>query len=220
MAHGKAPAFIEQDGVRIQRDGGIPEAAHHLHFAGIVPDVGRHDTAGARRPLHLAHGLGLIGHEIEHEPRNCGVEHAVRDRDRLGVANLKGRARIGYLVASANETKPSEGSTPVTLRGDAPSRITSHRAPVPQPISSQSFFCGQFSHAADCPGDRPAPSSDIGPHRPDRLPQNLLAFLSHGMASNCLARRLHRTLRACESTSRNRGSERDDARWPWLERPI
>jgi len=40
------------------------------------------------------------------------------------------------------------------------------------------------------------------------------------MASNCLARRLHRTLRACESTSRNRGSERDDARWPWLERPI
>jgi hypothetical protein len=36
----------------------------------------------------------------------------------------------------AKETKPSEGSTPFTRRGDALSTITSHNAPVPDPTSS------------------------------------------------------------------------------------
>ncbi len=39
MAEGKAHAFVERSGARIDGGRGIPEVAQEFHLAGVVPDV-------------------------------------------------------------------------------------------------------------------------------------------------------------------------------------
>ena len=65
---------------RIQFGGGGPKSPQELHTTGILPKVGRHDSALASGARHLAYRLVMIGHEIQHEPRDYNVERGAFDR--------------------------------------------------------------------------------------------------------------------------------------------
>jgi hypothetical protein len=87
---------------------------HHLHLAGVIPNVGPDNAVGACHPFHFANCLCLVRNEIYDKTGHGRVEGGVSNRQFLRITNLKGCAPIGHLVACESDTKPSEGSTPVT----------------------------------------------------------------------------------------------------------
>jgi hypothetical protein len=68
LAHQKAATFVPVGRFRIELDGRVPEVAHELDLAGIVPDIEGDDSAGVGDPPHLPQRSGSIGNRVQHEP--------------------------------------------------------------------------------------------------------------------------------------------------------
>lgn len=103
IADRKAFAFIERRGRRIEGSGGIPEMAHQLHLAGIIPDVERDRAARSHHPAHFAHRLGSVRNEIEHEAGDRGVMFRIGQRQLPRIARFEPGPRIADLIASEGE---------------------------------------------------------------------------------------------------------------------
>src|SRR5262245_27362469 len=73
--------------------------AHHLHLAGVVPDVGPDDATGTCHPLHFGNCFCLVGNEIYDEARYGRVIRTSSNRQFLRITNLKGRAPICHFEA-------------------------------------------------------------------------------------------------------------------------
>lgn len=120
MADWKPPAFVERDGRRIEINRRIPEATHHLHLAGMVPDIGGNDAARARGSSHFADSLRLIRYEIDDQGCDHRIEGIVVDRQRPRVTDPE----HGAIVTSRPPWRASAGSR----RG---ARCSRKRASVP-----------------------------------------------------------------------------------------
>jgi hypothetical protein len=90
----ESATFVERKGGGIERDRGVPEMAHHLHVAGVVPNIGSDGPVGTRHPRHLAHGSPRVAHEIEDKTGDRGIEFGVSKGKRLGVGKLEGYAFV------------------------------------------------------------------------------------------------------------------------------
>src|SRR5512143_1512228 len=53
VAYGKAPTLVEGKGVCIQSNCCIPEVTHHLHLAGVIPNVCRNRASRPRCSFHF-----------------------------------------------------------------------------------------------------------------------------------------------------------------------
>jgi hypothetical protein len=71
-------------GRRVELAHGAPELAQRAAAARVIPHAGRHDSAGPGDPAHLPQPRGRVGHEVDDELRDRGVERAVRERQPLG----------------------------------------------------------------------------------------------------------------------------------------
>src|SRR5262252_5246071 len=101
MTHRKTAAFVKRTGAWVHGDRGVPEVSHHLHLAGIIPNIGTDDAEGACHPLHFAYCFWLIGNEIYYKARHCCMTYivpeialATRD-DILGILDLQEQNLLG-----------------------------------------------------------------------------------------------------------------------------
>ena len=75
-------------GVRIELARRLPERAERTLSTAVVPDARRHDTALARHASHLPKARDGVGHEVDDELRQGGVECTVVERQLLGRGAL------------------------------------------------------------------------------------------------------------------------------------
>src|SRR5581483_8418622 len=95
LADWEPATFVLFQGTGIERDGRIPEVAHHLHLASVVPDVSCHGPAGTRYPCHFGYGLGHVRDKVDDEAGNDDVVRPAFNRKLLRVADAKRRALVG-----------------------------------------------------------------------------------------------------------------------------
>ena len=69
-----------------------PTAPQHAHPAAVVPHGSGEHARGSGDPQHLGHRPLGIGHEVEHEERERGVDAVVVERQCLGLAVLEADA--------------------------------------------------------------------------------------------------------------------------------
>src|SRR5215475_11849284 len=103
MAHRKSAAFIERSSALVHGDRSVAEMTHHLHFAGVIPNVGRDDAVGARYSLHFANRFFLIGNKIDNKTGHSRVERGISNQQFLRVTNLKDHTRIGHFVTRVRD---------------------------------------------------------------------------------------------------------------------
>ena len=70
---------------------------HHLHPAGIVPDIQRHRAARPHDAPHFRKRARRIRNEIQDEVRDGGIDRAIRQRQRLSIADPEGQAQIAHM---------------------------------------------------------------------------------------------------------------------------
>src|SRR5438093_6169402 len=182
----KSPALIERDGVGVQGYRRIPEATHHLHLAGVVPCVGRDDTATPRHPLHFTDSIRRIGNEIYHQARYRGVGGTVGNRNVLRIADLEGCARVGHFLTGKSD-KAVGGIDPrhAPWRGVVKDLLAqrTRAATDIKPVSAWRYIepCEELA------GDEAAPSPDIGLVRFTAGPY-ILALDCHGVVPSRFAK--------------------------------
>ena len=71
----------------------VPEGAEHRHPAAVVPRAGRDLAARLDDALHLPHAAFGVGHEVDDELREGGVERIVLERQLLGRGDADVRGR-------------------------------------------------------------------------------------------------------------------------------
>lgn len=95
QADREARTLVERFGSGVEGDRGVPEVTHELHASGVVPHI-RGDNPGGRDHRQSTHRGRRVGHEVEHEPGNDGVERPVGKMGR--VADLKPGPRVGDMT--------------------------------------------------------------------------------------------------------------------------
>ena len=100
----------------------------------MIPDAGGHDAPLARHPRHLPQPRDRVGHEVDDELRQRGVELAGGERQLLG----RGTLHVHAGVALARRRDEGLGRIDRGARKPSPDRATSSvvSAPGPQPTSS------------------------------------------------------------------------------------
>ena len=94
----------------------------------MIPDAGRDDAARPGDPGHLAEAGDRIGHEVDDELGERGIEGAVLERDRLGAGladvdprepvadgrdERRRRIERGHVIrADARDELPGQGARP------------------------------------------------------------------------------------------------------------
>lgn len=146
FADRKASRLIERSGRGIERDRGIPEVAHQLHFAGVVPDIDRSSAARTQIAPHLGDGLRRMRNEIEDEAGHSNVDTGVGERQRFGFAGLETCASVARLLARLGDKAVGR------IDADDADRVGAcenclRNAPVPQPTSSHRFLAGSASQS-------------------------------------------------------------------------
>jgi hypothetical protein len=87
-------AFAEpRRALRIERFSYLPEGSKHGHLARVVLYAAPHGGAAPCHPPHLGHGLSGIGHEVEDELGEHGIEGLVVEGKRLGAGDPYIRVR-------------------------------------------------------------------------------------------------------------------------------
>src|SRR5262249_5899675 len=74
MTNRKPVAVVKLRGTRVQGDSSIPEMTHHLHLAGVIPDIRPDSAIATCRSLHFGYRLCLVRDEIYNETRHRRVK--------------------------------------------------------------------------------------------------------------------------------------------------
>ena len=131
---------------RVERDRRVPEVAHQLHLAGVVPDVGGDGAARARATRrHLGRGA-RGGRARSSAPARRRPHRRARRRAAAPARRRRRRRRARSVDRRAGVV--DEGGRGVDAADDARlghARIVSASAPVPQPTSSQRLPGGTTS---------------------------------------------------------------------------
>ena len=144
VADREAISFVQHQGFRIDRDGCVPEVAHEIHLAGVVPDVNGDGATRTHDARHLLCGIERFRHEVEHEPETA----ASKEEGGSGMswaAPTPNSARGSVMFCARLPGIPARDRFPLTAAGSASASMVSTRAPVPQPTSSQRCLAGRFS---------------------------------------------------------------------------
>ena len=147
----RAPASCDSSSTAGSSSRAAAQNGSAARAAGVVPDAGRDDAAGAGDARHLPKPGDRIGHEVDDELGERGVERGVGEGERLRRGALRRR-------------RPGGGPSPPrrTARMDRPRRhgppragprARRSRAPGPHPTSRTRW-----------PGSTPAKSAN-GPER-------------------------------------------------------
>ncbi len=184
----------------MQCDRRVPEVAHQLHLARIVPDIRRDDAAGPRDPRQFSDRQFRLRHEVERQPGDGHIAGSVwlgqRQRVTYHKAGLRVtgvRAREGDEVGRAVNPLHASGRRHRENCLDERTRAAANIQPVgmSRRIQPRQEFAGdkptpaaniQFIHATIVPaagGNRTAPSMTsisnvIGSHDLPPLPQSVL----------------------------------------------
>ena len=86
----------------------IPEEPERAEAARVVPDARRNDAARSRDAAHLGEAGDRVGHEVDHQLGERGVERAVVEGQRLGDA---WRTSTPGWRSRAASTNGADGST-------------------------------------------------------------------------------------------------------------
>ena len=74
--------------------GCIPEVRHHLHSAGIIPNIRRYQSAGRCYPRHLSHHGFVIPHEVQDQTRYRHVPDGRIPTLRGRISRFEAGARV------------------------------------------------------------------------------------------------------------------------------
>ena len=108
VADGEPHAFVEVARCWIEFDRGVPEVAHHLHLAAVVPDVNGDPAAFTGDARHLGDHSRRLGNEVEHEARD-GRRRRTLSATGSAVASPMTKLALGSATCSwANATKPAD----------------------------------------------------------------------------------------------------------------
>ena len=177
MANRKSSALVECNGVGIKRNGRVPKGAHHLHGAGIIPNIGRDNALRTRGSPHLADRFGLIGNKVDHQTRYGSIERMAREGQRLRVADSEARPRIGHGLAREGDKAVGRiDAGHLTWRCACKDDFAqgARAAAYIDPITAR-------RHAEpvhELPGNETAPAADIGLIRVAAGP-NIFSFRNH-----------------------------------------
>ena len=119
--------------VGIELPRGTPEGARRARAAAVVPDARGDDTAAARHARHLLEAGDGVGHEVDDELRERGIEGVVGKRQVFRRRPLDGGAGM-TLARSGDEGLRRIDSGDVVGPSSRTSSVVS--APEPQPTSS------------------------------------------------------------------------------------
>jgi len=181
IADRKTASFVQGFGRGIKGDGGVPEMPHHLHPAGIVPDIQRHRAARPHDAPHFRKRARRIRNEIQDEVRDGGIDRAIRQRQRLSIADPEGQAQIAHMrprvVEIAGRGIDREHRSRRAVVEDGPAQRAG-AAPDVEPREAGR----QRQPARERAGDGPAPPPHIRLVRIAGGPHICGRFRNHGRA--------------------------------------